>query len=63
MTILVIKDLADNIELDANAMAVVSGGWYFHFDEADALFGKRSEVKDSHDRYGVNNTNALTFWM
>jgi SpoVK/Ycf46/Vps4 family AAA+-type ATPase len=21
------------------------------FDEADALFGKRSEVKDSHDRY------------
>ena len=22
-----------------------------HFDEADALFGKRSEVKDAHDRY------------
>jgi SpoVK/Ycf46/Vps4 family AAA+-type ATPase len=22
-----------------------------YFDEADALFGKRSEVKDSHDRY------------
>jgi SpoVK/Ycf46/Vps4 family AAA+-type ATPase len=22
------------------------------FDEADAFFGKRSEVKDSHDRYG-----------
>ena len=22
------------------------------FDEADALFGKRGEVKDSHDRYG-----------
>jgi hypothetical protein len=21
------------------------------FDEADALFGKRSEVKDAHDRY------------
>ena len=21
------------------------------FDEADALFGKRSEVKDGHDRY------------
>ena len=21
------------------------------FDEADALFGRRSEVKDSHDRY------------
>lgn len=22
-----------------------------HFDEADALFGKRTEVRDSHDRY------------
>jgi hypothetical protein len=25
--------------------------WILFFDEADALFGKRSEVKDSHDRY------------
>jgi SpoVK/Ycf46/Vps4 family AAA+-type ATPase len=24
-----------------------------YFDEADALFGKRSEVKDSHDRYAI----------
>src|SRR5258705_618465 len=27
------------------------GGEILLFDEADALFGKRSEVKDSHDRY------------
>ncbi len=27
------------------------GGPILLFDEADALFGKRSEVKDSHDRY------------
>jgi hypothetical protein len=27
------------------------GGAVLFFDEADALFGKRSEVKDSHDRY------------
>jgi hypothetical protein len=27
------------------------GGVLLLFDEADALFGKRSEVKDSHDRY------------
>jgi hypothetical protein len=27
------------------------GGCVLLFDEADALFGKRSEVKDSHDRY------------
>ena len=26
-------------------------GAILFFDEADALFGKRSEVKDSHDRY------------
>jgi winged helix domain-containing protein/ATPase family protein associated with various cellular activities (AAA) len=27
------------------------GGAILFFDEADALFGKRTEVKDSHDRY------------
>jgi len=25
--------------------------WILFFDEADALFGKRSDVRDSHDRY------------
>ena len=29
------------------------------FDEADALFGKRSEVKDSHDRYTNPEINYL----
>jgi len=29
------------------------------FDEADALFGKRSEVKDSHDRYTNVEINYL----
>ena len=29
------------------------------FDEADALFGKRSEVKDAHDRYANVETNYL----
>jgi len=28
-----------------------AGGVVLFFDEADALFGKRSEVRDSHDRY------------
>ena len=28
-----------------------SGGVILLFDEADALFGKRSDVKDAHDRY------------
>jgi AAA+ superfamily predicted ATPase len=31
--------------------AAEQGGAVLLFDEADALFGKRSEVKDSHDRY------------
>jgi len=29
------------------------------FDEADALFGKRTEVNDSHDRYANQDTNYL----
>ena len=31
--------------------AAESGGAILLFDEADALFGKRSDVKDSHDRH------------
>jgi hypothetical protein len=31
--------------------AAEDGGVILLFDEADAIFGKRSEVKDSHDRY------------
>jgi hypothetical protein len=31
--------------------AAEDGGAVLQFDEADALFGKRSEVKDSHDRH------------
>ena len=29
------------------------------FDEADALFGKRTEVKDSHDRYANQEVSYL----
>jgi hypothetical protein len=35
------------------------GGSLLLFDEADALFGKRSEVKDSHDRYANIEINYL----
>jgi hypothetical protein len=31
--------------------AAEDGGVLLLFDEADALFGKRSDIKDSHDRY------------
>ncbi len=37
-----LQRIFDNVEL-SNAVLL--------FDEADALFGKRTEVKDSHDRY------------
>ncbi|MEI8021196.1 MAG: ATP-binding protein, partial [Schlesneria sp.] len=39
--------------------AAEAGGVVLFFDEADALFGKRSEVKDSHDRYANIETNYL----
>ncbi len=39
--------------------AAEHGGAILFFDEADALFGKRSEVKDSHDRYANIEINYL----
>jgi hypothetical protein len=39
--------------------AAEEGGALLMFDEADALFGKRSEVKDSHDRYANIEVNYL----
>ena len=35
------------------------GGAILLFDEADALFGKRSDVKDSHDRYANMQVSYL----
>ena len=39
--------------------AAEQGGAILFFDEADALFGKRSEVKDAHDRYANIEINYL----
>jgi ATPase family protein associated with various cellular activities (AAA)/winged helix domain-containing protein len=39
--------------------AAEDGGSILLFDEADALFGRRSEVKDSHDRYSNIEVNYL----
>lgn len=39
--------------------AAEDGGVVLFFDEADALFGKRTEVKDSHDRYANIEINYL----
>jgi len=39
--------------------AAEDGGAILFFDEADELFGKRSDVKDSHDRYANIEINYL----
>lgn len=39
--------------------AAEEGAWILFFDEADALFGSRTDVKDSHDRYANIEINYL----
>jgi SpoVK/Ycf46/Vps4 family AAA+-type ATPase len=50
-------------ETEKNLVAIFSaaenGGSLLFFDEADALFGKRTPVKDSHDRYANIELNYL----
>ena len=36
-----------------------ANNWILFFDEADALFGKRTNVKDSHDRYASSQISYL----
>ena len=45
--------------LDALFAAVARQPVVLFFDEADILFGKRSEVKDAHDRYANLEMNYL----
>jgi hypothetical protein len=45
--------------LKAVFQAARDGGAILFFDEADALFGKRTDVKDSHDRYANIEVNYL----
>lgn len=45
--------------LDAVFDEAEQSGAVLLFDEADALFGKRSEVRDSHDRYANVDASEL----
>lgn len=36
-----------------------SKGWILFFDEADALFGKRTSINDAHDRYANQEVSFL----
>ena len=50
-------------ETEKNLAAVFDAAekkdWILFFDEADALFGKRTDVKDSHDKYANLDVNYL----
>ncbi|MCC8991543.1 MAG: ATP-binding protein, partial [Streptococcus sp.] len=45
--------------LDRVFTAAANANTILFFDEADALFGKRTEVKDAHDRYANLETSYL----
>ena len=45
--------------LDRVFAAAEGQGAILFFDEADALFGRRSDVKDSHDRFANIEINYL----
>ena len=45
--------------LDQLLRAAEAGGAVLLFDEADALFGRRTDVKDAHDRYANLETSYL----
>jgi DNA polymerase III delta prime subunit len=50
-------------ETEKNLARVFNGaqarGWILFFDEADALFGKRGETRDAHDRYANQEVSFL----
>ena len=58
---LVISKYIGETEKNLNRVfaAAEKGNAILFFDEADSLFGKRSEVKDSHDRYANIDTENL----
>jgi len=45
--------------LDAVFNKVGSKDWILFFDEADALFGKRTDVRDAHDKYANAEVSYL----
>ena len=50
-------------ETEKNLSKIFEGAenknWILFFDEADALFGKRTNIKDSHDRYANQEVSYL----
>ena len=57
----VVSEYIGETEKNINAVfdAAEAAGAVLFFDEADALFGKRGEVKDAHDRYANIDVDHL----
>ena len=51
LSLIVSKYIGDTEKNLRQVFDAADGGAILFFDEADALFGKRAQVKDSHDRY------------
>jgi SpoVK/Ycf46/Vps4 family AAA+-type ATPase len=49
--------------IDRVFAAAERGRAVLFFDEADALFGKRTDVKDAHDRYANLEVGYLLQWI
>ena len=52
--------VGQGMALDAIVRRALSAGALLMFDEADSLFGKRSAVRDSHDRYANDEIDYLS---
>ncbi len=60
LSVLVSKYLGETEKnLDRIFSEAESLNWILFFDEADALFGRKSQVEDSHDRYANIEINYL----
>ncbi|MBA4168080.1 MAG: AAA family ATPase [Chitinophagaceae bacterium] len=46
-------------DLDVLFVNAKKNNWTLFFDEADALFGKRTNIQDAHDRYSDTEINYL----
>ena len=57
----VVSKYIGETEKNINAIFERAAGknWILYFDEADALFGKRTDVRDSHDRYANQEVSYL----
>lgn len=60
LSMIVSKYIGETEKNLANLFAAAENkGWILFFDEADALFGKRTNVRDAHDKYANQEVSYL----